>query len=892
MAARTTPVFRRPSIRIAASLAALVASSLGVSWCRAADAPVDAALADQRRALKQIAIDRLRDGAAAKMARTRAWSQAARASKRAARRGGGLGVRRPPEDLAPAPTGPPSRSPEPPRLDFLFNVRANNPAGDIANACQAEVSIASHGDNVLVMWNDGQGFSTNPAGHTLGYGYSTDGGFTFTDGGSPPTGGAVTRWTGDPVTAVNEKTGEFWMCGMANPTTMTNGLAVVRGVFSGGSITWDTPTIPVSVTNASGTLIDKQWMVADSSSGNLYLSYTIFTGLGGPGSSDSIHFQRRTSGGGWSAPMRLSSDVDAGRVQGSRPVVAGNGAVYVVWSAIDPNTSEDFFRVRRSDDQGVSFGSEVSLPGHNANFGTGAPGFNREIGITYPSITVDRTFGNHRGRVYVAWNESYEHLNDLFPHPGSAVSRMEIETNNWLLGATAFTPGEILRGNTATTLPLDVDYFRCTLAAGQHLAVWADSMPSNQTYTLRLFAPTPDSSQSLAYSGDVVLDGTTAQTYYVFTAPANGSYALRFSPLNNQSFTGQYRIRTLLGTSGTERGRDQRDAFVSWSDDGGTWSTPSRVNSSPVGYDDWLPEVAVAPDGCPCVLWYDWRGDTYGSRSYPNLARSPDAGDNWTGGVQISTAQNNWSAIQSNMVPNQGDYLHLFPDAISLRFAWADGRDGNPDVYTARHAVGHRVTCLSSDIDAAPGDTVLVMFELGTVNFLFGDCLDYAFTDSLSWTLPPPENDICLASDIVLGYEVPLEVPLDAAGDTNRICIRVDNGCGIIKTCCFYLRVEPPPTEVAGQAIAFRLGPVLPHPARGSARIHFALPQSGEVRLELYGVRGDLVRTLVRTSLTAGPQSAVWDGRDDQGRILSSGIYYCRLEAAGRSSSRPIVWMR
>src|SRR5207249_10350264 len=60
----------------------------------------------------------------------------------------------------------------------------NNNAGDAIGETQSEVAVAVYGDTVVVGWNDSKGFT--PGFTISSFGYSTDGGGTFTDGGNMP----------------------------------------------------------------------------------------------------------------------------------------------------------------------------------------------------------------------------------------------------------------------------------------------------------------------------------------------------------------------------------------------------------------------------------------------------------------------------------------------------------------------------------------------------------------------------------------------------------------------------------------------------------------------------------------------------------------------------------
>jgi hypothetical protein len=91
-----------------------------------------------------------------------------------------------------------------------------------------------------------------------------------------------------------------------------------------------------------------------------------------------------------------------------------------------------------------------------------------------------------------------------------------------------------------------------------------------------------------------------------------------------------------------------------------------------------------------------------------------------------------------------------------------------------------------------------------------------------------------------------------------------------------------------------RLYPARPNPFNPGTEIRFHLDGSGTrpVTLRIYDVRGRAVRELVRAELAAGPHAAVWDGRDDERRELSSGVYFARLTGPGSDSSRRLVLLR
>jgi len=78
---------------------------------------------------------------------------------------------------------------------------------------------------------------------------------------------------------------------------------------------------------------------------------------------------------------------------------------------------------------------------------------------------------------------------------------------------------------------------------------------------------------------------------------------------------------------------------------------------------------------------------------------------------------------------------------------------------------------------------------------------------------------------------------------------------------------------------AYALSPCYPNPFNPSTSVRYQLPEPGEVRLAIYDVLGQEVRVLVSERQPAGWYRVSWDGRDEAGQPVSSGVYLYRLEA-------------
>jgi hypothetical protein len=72
-------------------------------------------------------------------------------------------------------------------------------------------------------------------------------------------------------------------------------------------------------------------------------------------------------------------------------------------------------------------------------------------------------------------------------------------------------------------------------------------------------------------------------------------------------------------------------------------------------------------------------------------------------------------------------------------------------------------------------------------------------------------------------------------------------------------------------------------------RIEFGLDERAAIALSIFDASGRLVREILREVLPAGSYERPWDARDDGGRAVGSGVYFVRLEAAGKTLSEKLV---
>jgi hypothetical protein len=102
--------------------------------------------------------------------------------------------------------------------------------------------------------------------------------------------------------------------------------------------------------------------------------------------------------------------------------------------------------------------------------------------------------------------------------------------------------------------------------------------------------------------------------------------------------------------------------------------------------------------------------------------------------------------------------------------------------------------------------------------------------------------------------------------------------------------VEPPPE--AARPLVFRIQGAYPNPFNPRTTFVFDLPAPRSVRLEVLNVRGERIRTLMDEAQDPGTHRAVWNGRDDVGAEVASGVYFFRLRAGEFEGRRKVTLVR
>jgi len=84
----------------------------------------------------------------------------------------------------------------------------------------------------------------------------------------------------------------------------------------------------------------------------------------------------------------------------------------------------------------------------------------------------------------------------------------------------------------------------------------------------------------------------------------------------------------------------------------------------------------------------------------------------------------------------------------------------------------------------------------------------------------------------------------------------------------------------------------IPNPFNPTTAISFSLDNAGFVNIDIYNVKGEKVRTLVNENLEATTHSVIWNGDDDQGKSISSGIYFYKMRTGSFTATKKMILMK
>jgi hypothetical protein len=578
-------------------------------------------------------------------------------------------------------------------------------------------------------------------------------------------------------------------------------------------------------------------------------------------------------GARWSDPEPLASDSTA-LTNGVSLLRTAQGDAFYFWQ--EAQSQGRRILCQRSDGGTLDPAEIIDTRSVDFLAGPGRVGF---IGESWGAAIDPSGTGLFSGRIAFMAGNDIDRSRDEFPDPATACSVPELEPNGTAANATMLSVGCIARGHLDAG---DVDYYAVDLIAEKAIDVHVDSTSSTLDRAL-IEVIGPDGTTSL-------VGGWPALG---FAPPVSGRFHIVVRAIN--SYTGDYRIRTVDAGAPKTGARDQRDLFVATHPYSGTWTPAARMDPQPAltGYEECGPALAWNQDGCFYASWYQFDPAPAQAVSRRVASRSSDGGVTWSLPVTISGVNSDWSVPATSI--KMGSRTEMIANGPDLYAAWADNRNGDADVYVER--IRRQITLANSDVVAlsgAPGSSVGASRLVNNLDEFFPFDIRMEVHDDRRWPLQPGYGTVPRGrAGFRMGYVI--AIPDTAAPGVNRITVTYCSGFSPFTPYVpapYVLTITPPAAVADPQPVAFDLTPVTPNPARGAAQFGYALPTAAPARVVVYGVDGRVIRSLADGRGEPGVHRLAWDGRDASGRPSPSGTYFVRLESAGSVRTRRFVWMR
>lgn len=267
---------------------------------------------------------------------------------------------------------------------------------------------------------------------------------------------------------------------------------------------------------------------------------------------------------------------------------------------------------------------------------------------------------------------------------------------------------------------------------------------------------------------------------------------------------------------------------------------------------------------------------------------------NMPGGTSITATANAFTSTGTSEFSPCLEFLNT-PAGSNVQVIPADGST-NQDPIT-----------LTFDNVSSPGDVLLDITNSGPpppTGYSFGDTTTYY---NLTTTATYSGNiQVCFSyvDSMVTGPESSLKLfHYDDTGSpywadiTTSVDTVANRVCGTTTTLSpFAVAIPVQPTGVASKPptpMTFALYPCVPNPFNPMTTIRYDVPAGGaRVSIVIYDVVGRRVRTLLDAGESAGQHSVQWNGRDQRGRQVASGVYLYRMVAGAFVQTRKMVLLK
>jgi hypothetical protein len=112
----------------------------------------------------------------------------------------------------------------------------------------------------------------------------------------------------------------------------------------------------------------------------------------------------------------------------------------------------------------------------------------------------------------------------------------------------------------------------------------------------------------------------------------------------------------------------------------------------------------------------------------------------------------------------------------------------------------------------------------------------------------------------------------------------------VVKASGYYIPFKS--EEAAATPTSFQLFDNYPNPFNAQTEIRYNLPTNARVELAIFNTLGQKVRILVNEEKAAGTHSVIWDGRNESGQTVASGVYFYALRAGTYTETKKMTLLK
>jgi hypothetical protein len=326
-----------------------------------------------------------------------------------------------------------------------------------------------------------------------------------------------------------------------------------------------------------------------------------------------------------------------------------------------------------------------------------------------------------------------------------------------------------------------------------------------------------------------------------------------------------------------------------------TSGTPIDTNFRVSGYGGSNPDIALHNLGNFVITWEDYRNDRYKPDIY---ARRYDS--------QANPLDSTFRVNDDTGITYQGDPAISMDNSGNFIITWRDERNGNWDIYAQRYDFSGNPLGSNFKVNDDPGNhnqwsPDVVMTSSGGFVITWHDYRNNnpdIYAQRYDFSGVPLGNNYLVNNPHFASFDQ--TTPAIASSGSDIYFAWMDNRKGNLDI--FAKVVDWSYTEVEEEQIAelpnyFGLYQNYPNPFNPTTKIQFKVGslEFGEplrTSLVIYNILGQKVRTLLDEEILPGGHQVIWDGKDEKGRTVSSGIYFYRLKAGGFTETKRMVFLK